>query len=138
MMRGPGPNDERFIEEVDAGRFSVDAQGRIWRHIMFNQPAEPQRAEYRLKSGFLRVLWHDGRSYCVRARNAVWRYFYGPVPEDARANLTPFASISTRCATWQMRCVRWLRRQQGLWQGMRRSLMTGILPDRQDSQRRTR
>jgi hypothetical protein len=70
-MRGPGANDERFIEEVEAGRFSVDAQGRIWRHILFNEPAEPQRAEYLLKSGHLRVLWYHGRCYCVRARNAV-------------------------------------------------------------------
>jgi len=28
-MRGPGVDDERFIEEVEAGHFSVDAQGRI-------------------------------------------------------------------------------------------------------------
>ena len=71
------------MEEVDAGRFSVDDQGRIWRHILFNKPSEPQRAEYRLKNGYVRVLWYHGRCYGVRARNAVWRYFYGPVPEDA-------------------------------------------------------
>jgi hypothetical protein len=28
-MQGPGVNDERFMEEVEAGRFSVDDQGRI-------------------------------------------------------------------------------------------------------------
>lgn len=82
-MRGPGVNDERFIEGVEAGRFSVDAEGRIWRHILFNEPAETQRAEYCHRSGYLRVLWYHGRCYGVRARNAVWRYFYGPVPKDA-------------------------------------------------------
>jgi hypothetical protein len=82
-MRGPGVNDERFMEEVERGRFSVDAQGRIWRHILFNQPVEAQRAEHRHESGYLRVLWYHGRCYSVRAHNAVWRYFYGPVPEDA-------------------------------------------------------
>jgi hypothetical protein len=82
-MRGPGVNDERFTEEVEAGRFSVDAQGRIWRHILNNKPAEPQRAEYRLENGYLRVLWYHGRCYGVRARNAVWRYYHGSVPADA-------------------------------------------------------
>jgi hypothetical protein len=82
-MRGPGVNDERFMEEVEAGRFSVDDQGRIWRHILRDQPAEPQRAEYPAERGYLRVLWDDGRCRCCQARKAVWRYFYGPVPEGA-------------------------------------------------------
>jgi len=82
-MRGPGVNDERFMEEVEAGRFSVDAQGCIWRHILRDQPIEPRRAEYRLKSGYLRVLWYEGRCYGCQARKAVWRYFHGPVPEGA-------------------------------------------------------
>jgi DNA-binding transcriptional regulator YiaG len=82
-MRGPGVNDERFIAEVEAGRFSVDAQGRIWRHILRDQPAEPQRAEYPAERGYLRVLWDDGRCRCCQARKAVWRYFYGPVPDGA-------------------------------------------------------
>ena len=81
-MRGPSVNDERFMEEVEAGRFSVDAQGRIWRHILSNGPAEPQRAEYPAERGYLRVLWNDGRCHCCQARKAVWRYFYGPVTED--------------------------------------------------------
>jgi DNA-binding transcriptional regulator YdaS (Cro superfamily) len=82
-MRGPGVNDERFIAEVRAGRFSVDAQGRIWRHILRDQPAEPRRAEYPAERGYLRVLWNDGRCHCCQARKAVWRYFYGPIPEGA-------------------------------------------------------
>jgi hypothetical protein len=82
-MRGPGVNDEQLMEEVEAGRFSVDAQGRIWRHMFRDQPAEPRRAEYPAERGYLRVLWNDGRSHCCQARKAVWRYFYGPVPEGA-------------------------------------------------------
>jgi hypothetical protein len=82
-MRGPGVNDERFIAEVEAGRFSVDAQGRIWRHILSNQPAGPQRAEYPAEGGYMRVLWYRGRCYGWQARKAMWGYFYGPVPEDA-------------------------------------------------------
>jgi DNA-binding transcriptional regulator YiaG len=82
-MRGPGVNDERFIAEVEAGRFSVDAQGRIWRHMFRDQPTEPRRAEYPAERGYLRVLWKDGRCHCCQARKAVWRYFYGPIPEGA-------------------------------------------------------
>jgi hypothetical protein len=33
-----------------------------------------------------------------------------------RGSLTLSASTSTRCATWQMRCVRWRRRWWGSWQ----------------------
>jgi hypothetical protein len=82
-MRGPGVNDERFMEQVGAGRFSVDAQGRIWRHILRDQPAEPRRAECPAERGYLRVLWNDGRCRSCQARKAVWRYFHGPVPEGA-------------------------------------------------------
>jgi hypothetical protein len=82
-MRGPGVNDERFMQEVEAGRFSVDAEGRIWRHTLRDQQAEPRRAEYPEERGYLRVLWNDGRCRSCQARKAVWRYFYGPVPEGA-------------------------------------------------------
>jgi hypothetical protein len=82
-MRGPGVNDEQFMEEVETGRFSVDAQGRIWRHMFRDQPTEPRRAEYPAERGYLRVLWNDGRCRSCQARRAVWRYFYGPVPEGA-------------------------------------------------------
>jgi DNA-binding transcriptional regulator YiaG len=71
------------MEQVEAGRFSVDAQGRIWRHILRDQPAEPQRAECPAERGYPRVLWNDERCRSCQARKAVWRYFYGPVPEGA-------------------------------------------------------
>jgi hypothetical protein len=66
-MRGPGANDERFMGEVARGRFSVDAQGRIWRHILFNQAVEAQLGGRHIplrregKSGSVRVYLNEVR-----------------------------------------------------------------------------
>jgi hypothetical protein len=86
--------EEPFLEHLNCGEFSIDNEGRIWRHFsgplgrIFKRYPNPIRAERQSKPGsYLQVrFWHEGRRVSPVAHRLVYRFFKGPIPEGAEVN----------------------------------------------------
>lgn len=83
--------EEPFIEQVAAGYFRIDDQGRVWKLWDFRNghkgPCEPRRAERGPSGCYQQVRFKlGGRFRYVSAHRAVYRYLKGPIPKDAEVN----------------------------------------------------
>lgn len=79
---------ETLILAMVADRvFSIDQEGRIWRHAVVRAGTvvplkRRRRAEYPSTNGYLRIRVRVGGSRIrVSAHRVVWRYFHGDIPE---------------------------------------------------------
>ncbi len=88
-------NYERIlIQHVHDGTFSIDEEGRVWRHYMLGCGVRrtrlripTRRAEVPAFKGYLRIKFKvDGRKVSVFAHRLVWQFFRGDIPDDLEPN----------------------------------------------------
>jgi DNA-binding transcriptional regulator YiaG len=93
-------NEIAFLSQVALGVFSVDNQGRIWRHKEWagGSPSgvpsslraleEPKRAERSVSQGYLKVMFTlSKKRYQIYAHRAVWLVLRGePIPDGLEMN----------------------------------------------------
>jgi len=92
-------NETAFMCQVAMGVFSIDDEGRIWRHKRFagsrsgNKSTEKslqtaRRAETSESQKHLRVMFtYEGKRYAIYAHRAVWMYLNGQeIPEGMEIN----------------------------------------------------
>lgn len=88
--------EQKFLQYVERGYFSVDSEGRIWRHRIHRKGsksnltwlplAEPRRAETE-EGDYLAVkmeLW--GRTRSIQAHRAVYLVLVGLIPDSLLIN----------------------------------------------------
>lgn len=85
--------EARVINLIHEGFFSVDVQGRIWRHKRFYRGAKlgdvnpKQRAEHVSGHGYLNInLHYGGKQHKAMAHRIVWIYFNGVIPKGIEVN----------------------------------------------------
>lgn len=88
--------DERaeslILTMVDKGIFSIDQDGRVWRHAarargLRHLLSVPRRAEYESTNGYLRMrVSVHGVRIRVSAHRLVYRYFFGEIPAGCVVN----------------------------------------------------
>jgi len=96
-------NSEKFIMSlIEQGVFSVDDQGRIWRHkarySRFNdyKPIKTRRAES-INSGYCEIhLSYKGHKYRAKAHRIVWIYFHGDIDNNLTINHKNFVRTDNR------------------------------------------
>jgi hypothetical protein len=76
---------------VKSGVFSIDDEGRIWRHFVMPGgrmvPVEKRRAEHVNSDGYFRIaLYVEGKIRSVMAHQIVWEWTNGPIPEGLQIN----------------------------------------------------
>jgi len=87
-------NSEKFILGlIKQGVFSVDGQGRMWRHKIrgsrfsdYHDLKRKRRAETK-NSGYFEInVSHKGEKYRVKAHRVVWIFFYGDIDDSLTIN----------------------------------------------------
>jgi hypothetical protein len=81
--------EEQFMEHVARGEFSVDTEGRVWKHVDLHKgPIVPPRRAERGKVGqYLQVRFmHEGRRLNATAHRCVFRALKGPIPHGCEVN----------------------------------------------------
>ncbi len=79
-----------FLSDLAKGVFSIDSEGRIWRHgrhIPWNRNTiswfhKTRRAEKPHKGYFRGIITIDGQRYWAQAHRLVWIFFNGEIPQD--------------------------------------------------------
>lgn len=77
-INGVTAGETAFMVSLAAGLFSVDGDGRIWRHATtaagnMRQLKRPRRAERHVSGGYLQVvITLRGRRFCAQAHRLVW------------------------------------------------------------------
>lgn len=91
----PIPHNDERAEEIILRYvgviFEIDEHGRVWRIAEMRRgevrAVERRRAEYPRKDGYLRVrMCLNGIRIRVSAHRLVYRFFHGPIPENAIVN----------------------------------------------------
>ena len=85
--------EARVINLIAEGVFSIDIQGRIWRHKRFyrgfktGEVNPKQRAEHVSGHGYLNInLHYNNKQHKAMAHRIVWIYFNGSIPKDLEIN----------------------------------------------------
>jgi len=81
--------EEQFMQYIAAGEFSVDGEGRIWRHFdrRSGRLSTPRRAERGERGGYMQVrFFHEGKRLAATAHRIVFRVLKGPIPAGCEVN----------------------------------------------------
>ena len=83
-----------ILQYLKEGVFSIDDEGRIWRHRVITHTGKISQAYYKrraetlkLVQGYRKVrLRVCGKRYCVSSHRLVWIYFFGDIPKGLEVN----------------------------------------------------